>query len=222
MCPRVPTSLGPLPGSPHFPSETSWARGCLTSEKAGVLENPRGPRQPTEQALIAEHVHSEIPGLNIHTRDSTSPRVFKRSTGQKVWKLGCPRNLGRVPGTLLDAVGNGKDRCGLAPRGWRHGGREIERAQTWLRGPNPGADKQRDLRDMARSFIHSSWSLPLPALTPLGTEQGLTGSEGALPPPSAFHLPSQAVSPGWVSLSGTHTAAYVETPLEQKLRSPGS
>lgn len=58
------------------------------------------------------------PELNIRTWDLTSPRTFKGSTGQNVWKLGCPRNLGRVPGTMLDALGNEKDRCGLAPRGW--------------------------------------------------------------------------------------------------------
>lgn len=60
-----------------------------------------------------------------------------------------------------------------------------------------GASKQQDLGDMAGSFPPSLWSFPL---SPLGTEQRLTDSEGT-PFTSAFHLPSQVVSPGWVLLT---------------------
>lgn len=69
-------------------------------------------------------------------------------------------------------------------------------------GPDPGTGEQRD-----HSFIHSFIvEPPCPPPTLLGTEPGLTGRGGALSLTSAFHLPDQAVSPGWVSLTGTHAA----------------
>lgn len=51
-----PRSLpDPLPArrvSAFHRRQTSWPAGCLTSEAAGVPENPPGPRQPTERARI--------------------------------------------------------------------------------------------------------------------------------------------------------------------------
>lgn len=58
--------------------------------------------------------------------------------------------------------------------------------------------------EIIHSFVHCGASLPPPTL--LGTEPGLTGRGGTLSLTSAFHLPDQAVSPGWVSLTGTHAA----------------
>lgn len=127
--PVAPGALSSVPSSAHLPRppprvSTFPIRDFLAQRVSNFRESrcpgepPRSQAAHRASADLLSMFTVRIPRLDIRTWDSTSPRVFKRSTGQKVWKLGCPRNLGRVPGTLLDALGNGKDRCGLAPRGW--------------------------------------------------------------------------------------------------------
>lgn len=160
---------------------------------------PQVPGSPRSERGFAEHVRSE----NICTWDLTGPRMFKGSTEQKVGKPGCPRNLGRVPRTVLDRrLGKWEGWVWAHPEGPATWSRRDRRGSGLAR-PDPGTGEQRD-HSFIHSFIHRGASLPPPTL--LGTEPGLTGREGALPLTSAFHLPDQAVSPGWVSLTGTHAA----------------
>lgn len=84
-----------------------------------------------------------------------------------------------------------------SPRG--AGDVEPERSKG-LR-PGSGPTQAPASSEIIHSFVHSFIvEPPCPPPTLLGTEPGLTGREGALPLTSAFHLPDQAVSPGWVSL----------------------
>lgn len=160
---------------------------------------PQVPGSPRSERGFAEHVRSE----NICTWDLTGPRTIKGSTEQKVGKLGCPRNLGCVPGTVLDRrLGKWEGWVWAHPEGPATWSRRDRRGSGLARAPTQAPASS----EIIHSFIHSSWSLPAPPPTLLGTEPGLTGREGALPLTSAFHLPDQAVSPGWVSLTGTHAA----------------